>query len=130
MASTLWQVCFNGACWMKPLVTTTLFRPAARADSAASVTYSLKMVGSLYVKATAAHSLSLANVARSFGGRYFAGKSSGLACEISQFWQNLQFTLQPAVATENATFPGRKWKKGFFSMGSMWAATTREWTSV
>ncbi len=45
---------------------------------------------------------------------------------MSQFWHILQFTLQPAVAIENAMAPGWKWKNGFFSMGSMWAAATRE----
>ena len=59
-----------------------------------------------------------------------ARNCSGRACEISQFWQNLQFTLQPPVAMENAIAPGRKWKKGFFSMGSTCAATTRECTRV
>ena len=39
---------------------------------------------------------------------------SGRDCEMSQFWQNLQLTLQPAVATENASDPGEKWNKGFF----------------
>jgi hypothetical protein len=42
----------------------------------------------------------------------------------------LQFTLQPAVAMEKASVPGWKWNRGFFSIGSMCAATTRECTSV
>ncbi len=41
------------------------------------------------------------------GGAYCAGTCSGRDCEMSQFWQNLQFTLQPAVAIENAVVPGR-----------------------
>ncbi|MNC49498.1 hypothetical protein D3C75_986790 [compost metagenome] len=38
---------------------------------------------------------------------------------ISQFWQNLQARLQPAVPKDNTAEPGRKWLSGFFSMGSM-----------
>ena len=37
---------------------------------------------------------------------------------MSQFWQHLHSRLQPAVAMEKARLPGRKWKNGFFSMGS------------
>jgi hypothetical protein len=39
------------------------------------------------------------------GGTYSEGTCSGRDCEMSQFWQNLQFTLQPAVATEKAIGP-------------------------
>jgi hypothetical protein len=38
--------------------------------------------------------------------------------EMSQFWQNLQARLQPAVPKESTGVPGRKWLRGFFSMGS------------
>ena len=38
---------------------------------------------------------------------YSAGISSGRDCEMSQFWQNLQFTLQPAVAMEKAIGAGQ-----------------------
>ncbi len=38
--------------------------------------------------------------------------------EMSQFWQNLQPRLQPAVPKLNTEVPGRKWLSGFFSMGS------------
>ena len=41
------------------------------------------------------------------GEIYCAGTSSGRDCEMSQFWQNLQFTLHPAVAIEKAFVPGR-----------------------
>ena len=34
------------------------------------------------------------------------------------------------VATEKASVPGRKWKNGFFSMGSMCAVHNREWTRL
>jgi hypothetical protein len=38
--------------------------------------------------------------------------------EMSQFWQNLQARLQPAVPNESTAVPGRKWLSGFFSIGS------------
>jgi hypothetical protein len=37
---------------------------------------------------------------------------------MSQFWQNLQARLQPAVPNDSTADPGRKWLSGFFSMGS------------
>ena len=39
--------------------------------------------------------------------------------EMSQFWQNLQARLQPAVPNDRTGVPGRKWLRGFFSIGSM-----------
>jgi hypothetical protein len=53
------------------------------------------------------------------GGRSYVSVSSGLACDICQFWQNLQLRTHPAVAIEKAVVPGKKWKKGFFSIGSI-----------
>jgi hypothetical protein len=38
--------------------------------------------------------------------------------EMSQFWQNLQARLQPAVPNDRTPLPGRKWLSGFFSTGS------------
>ena len=38
--------------------------------------------------------------------------------EMSQFWQNLQVRLQPAVPKDSTDDPGRKWFSGFFSIGS------------
>jgi hypothetical protein len=38
---------------------------------------------------------------------------------MSQFWQNLQARLQPAVPKENTVVPGKKWLSGFFSTGSI-----------
>ena len=38
-----------------------------------------------------------------------AGRSPGVDCEISQFWQNLQRSGQPEVPNESALLPGRKW---------------------
>jgi hypothetical protein len=37
---------------------------------------------------------------------------------MSQFWQNRQPRLQPAVPNDNMLLPGRKWLSGFFSIGS------------
>src|SRR4029077_2235044 len=37
---------------------------------------------------------------------------------MSQFWQNLQARLQPAVPNDSTGVPGRKWFRGFFSIGS------------
>jgi hypothetical protein len=37
---------------------------------------------------------------------------------MSQFWQNRQARLHPAVPKESTGVPGRKWLRGFFSMGS------------
>ena len=37
---------------------------------------------------------------------------------MSQFWQNLQARLQPAVPNDSTAEPGRKWLSGFFSIGS------------
>jgi len=48
----------------------------------------------------------------------YASVCSGLACDISQFWQFLQCKLQPTVAIESILEPGKKWNKGFFSIGS------------
>jgi hypothetical protein len=38
---------------------------------------------------------------------------------MSQFWQNLQVRLQPAVPKDSTGVPGKKWSNGFFSIGSM-----------
>jgi hypothetical protein len=46
-------------------------------------------------------------------------RSISLDFEMSQFWQNLQARLHPAVPNERTGVPGRKWFNGFFSMGSM-----------
>jgi hypothetical protein len=37
---------------------------------------------------------------------------------MSQFWQNLQARLQPAVPKDSTALPGWKWYSGFFSIGS------------
>jgi hypothetical protein len=51
---------------------------------------------------------------------------SGLIWEILQFWQNLQYMLHPTVAIDSALVPGRKWKRGFFSIGSLLIEQGRE----
>ena len=61
---------------------------------------------------------------------YAASKSSGRAWEICQFWQNLQRSGHPTVPSEYAALPGRKWKKGFFSIGSTWTAIGRPYTRL
>ena len=38
--------------------------------------------------------------------------------EISQFWQNLQARLHPAVPNDSTAEPGKNWLSGFFSTGS------------
>ena len=38
--------------------------------------------------------------------------------EMSQFWQNRQPRLHPAVPKDSTAEPGRKWFSGFFSIGS------------
>ena len=38
--------------------------------------------------------------------------------EMSQFWQNRQARLHPAVPNDSTDEPGRKWLSGFFSTGS------------
>jgi hypothetical protein len=48
-----------------------------------------------------------------------ASVSICLDLEMSQFWQNRQARLQPAVPNDSTAVPGRKWLSGFFSMGSM-----------
>ena len=49
----------------------------------------------------------LASAATRRGVAYSAGTCSGRDWEMSQFWQNLQLTLHPAVASEKAIVPGR-----------------------
>ena len=46
-------------------------------------------------------------------------RSTSRDLEISQFWQNLQPRLQPAVPKDSTGVPVRKWFSGFFSMGSI-----------
>jgi hypothetical protein len=61
-------------------------------------------------------SLAARTIAR--GEAWDCRRSSARAFEMSQFWQNLQVRLQPAVPKERTGLPGRKWLRGFFSIGS------------
>ena len=45
-------------------------------------------------------------------------------CEASQFWQYEQWKSQPSIPKVSVVEPGRKWKNGFFSVGSAWRAAT------
>ena len=44
------------------------------------------------------------------------------AWEICQFWQVWQAKLHPTDAIDKDWVPGKKWKKGFFSIGSKFKA--------
>jgi hypothetical protein len=72
----------------------------------------------LYVNATLRHPMRTAASAMASGDAASASVSVSRDFEISQFWQNLQARLQPAVPNDSTGVPGRKWLSGFFSMGS------------
>src|SRR5512142_46252 len=76
------------------------------------------MTGSLYVKATDRQPRRAAVSAIEVGEAASASVSTSRDFEMSQFWQNLQVRLQPAVPNESTGVPGRKWLSGFFSIGS------------
>ena len=78
----------------------------------------MKMTGSLYVNAIERQPRRCASAARSSGVAAEASVSISRLLEMSQFWQNLQPRLQPAVPNESTGVPGRKWLSGFFSTGS------------
>src|SRR5271169_4518590 len=90
----------------------------SRQARATSMAYSMKTTGSLYVKATLRQPSSAAERAMRSGDAESASVSTCRDFEISQFWQNRQARLQPAVPNERTDEPGRKWFKGFFSIGS------------
>src|SRR5436853_7878876 len=92
--------------------------PASRQASAASIAYSAKITGSLYVEATLRLPDSTAARAIAAGLASSISRSMSRDLEMSQFWQNLQARLQPAVPKESTALPGRKWLSGFFSIGS------------
>jgi hypothetical protein len=70
------------------------------------------------VNATLRQPRALAVRARVCGVAESARVSISRDLEMSQFWQNLQARLQPAVPNESTALPGRKWLSGFFSTGS------------
>ena len=77
------------------------------------------MTGSLYVKATLVQPASAATSAMRSGEARSISRSISRLLEMSQFWQNLQARLQPAVPKEKTLLPGKKWLSGYFSIGSM-----------
>src|SRR5262249_47605990 len=93
--------------------------PRAWQACATSTAYSKKITGSLYVKATERQPLATAAPAIAAGEAASCSRSSSRALEMSQFWQNLQVRLQPAVPNDSTGVPGKKWLSGFFSIGSM-----------
>src|SRR3712207_7433078 len=92
--------------------------PRARQSSATSTAYSRKIVGSLYVMATLRQPSRSAAAATSSGPAASESRSISRDLEMSQFWQNRQDRLQPAVPNDSTALPGRKWLSGFFSIGS------------
>src|SRR6185436_18895461 len=103
---------------MYPAVTATARMPRSRQASATSIAYSMKMVGSLYVNATDRQPSSAADRASASGDAADDSVSISRDLEMSQFWQNRQARLQPAVPKDSTAEPGRKWLSGFFSTGS------------
>jgi hypothetical protein len=78
----------------------------------------MKTTGSLYVYATLRQPSLPAARATVSGDAASARVSVCLDLLMSQFWQNLQARLQPAVPKLRTAVPGRKWFSGFFSIGS------------
>src|SRR5919108_3982042 len=103
---------------MYPAVTATALMPRSRQASATSIAYSRKIVGSLYVNATLVQPSDAAASAIASGEAASASVSISFDLEMSQFWQNRQARLQPAVPKDRTDVPGRKWLSGFFSIGS------------
>src|SRR5947208_2786418 len=103
---------------MYPALTATARMPLSRHASATSIAYSMKITGSLYVNATALQPSRSAAAARSAGDADEDSVSISRDLEMSQFWQNRQARLQPAVPKDNTGVPGKKWLSGFFSTGS------------
>ena len=71
------------------------------------------------MKATLAAPLARAASAIRSGEATSSSRSISRLFEMSQFWQNLQARLQPAVPKLSTLLPGKKWLSGFFSIGSM-----------
>jgi hypothetical protein len=78
----------------------------------------MKITGSLYVNATLRQPRRSAAAASASGEAALDSVSISRDFEMSQFWQNRQARLQPAVPKESTDEPGRKWLSGFFSTGS------------
>ena len=70
--------------------------------------YSMNTTGSLYVYATLAQPRRCADAASCSGLARSASVSISRDLLMSQFWQNLQARLQPAVPNDSTDVPGRK----------------------
>jgi hypothetical protein len=103
---------------MYPALTATALIPRERQASATSIAYSMKITGSLYVNATLRQPSRSAARASVSGEADDDSVSISRDFEMSQFWQNRQARLQPAVPNDSTDEPGRKWLSGFFSIGS------------
>ena len=66
----------------------------------------MKITGSLYVNATLRQPSCLAAGAIASGEAWSASVSISRDLLMSQFWQNLQPRLQPAVPNDNTGVPG------------------------
>src|SRR3954470_3884777 len=86
--------------------------------SAASIAYSAKITGSLYVKATLRHPFACAACAIASGDAASISVSISRDFEMSQFWQNLHARLQPAVPNDSTDLPGRERVCGLLSLGA------------
>src|SRR5262245_59552 len=84
-----------------------------------SLAYSATITGSAEVKAALLQPSSSAGGAIASGEAWSASRSMSRDLEMSQFWQNLQARLQPAVPKERMLDPGKNWLSGFFSTGSI-----------
>jgi hypothetical protein len=80
--------------------------PWAWQAMATSMAYSAKITGSLYVNATLLHPEPSAAAAMASGLASSARRSICRDFEMSQFWQNLQARLQPAVPNDSTDEPG------------------------
>src|SRR2546423_5020848 len=103
---------------MYPALPATALTPTARQASATSIASSMKITGSLYVNATLRQPSRTAVWASASGEASELSVSISRDLEMSQFWQNRQARLQPAVPKDSTGVPGRKWLSGFFSTGS------------
>src|SRR2546423_4725474 len=103
---------------MSPALTATARIPRSRQASATSIAYSMKITGSLYVNATLRQPRRSAATASASGDADEDSVSISRDLEMSQFWQNRQARLHPAVPNDSTDEPGRKWFNGFFSTGS------------
>jgi hypothetical protein len=96
----------RGSGLIYPAVTATVLIPRSWAACAQSIAYSAKITGSLYVNAILRQPIRAAAAATSSGDAQSLTQSISRAFEMSQFWQNRQPRLQPAVPNDNTLVPG------------------------